>query len=115
MSSFKDIQKELQASERTEPAARDDFWQVFRARAAQRRQEPARAPTFLREHSSGLRWATATASLALLCGLAFLYLRPTNAFAFDTVQSINVSVPHESIYIMSGNDSDATIIWIEGI
>ena len=115
MKSFKDIREELQATARVDPGTGKDFWQVFRARAAHLSQESAPKPTFYRQHAFGIRWATAAASMAIIAGLALMYLQPSASYAYDTVQSIDVSIPHDSIYIMNDDSAKATIIWIEGI
>ena len=115
MKSFKDIREELQATARVEPGTGENFWQVFKARAAHLTRESAPEPTFYRQHAFGIRWATAAASMAIIAGLAWMHLRPTVSYAYDTVQSIDVSIPHDSIYIMNDDHAKATIIWIEGI
>lgn len=114
MKANKDIEKVLKATESIEPESRDDFWTTFRARAARIPQTPMPRHTFYRRHESGIRWATAAASLAVISGVVFFNLRPATAYA-DTVRSIEINVPYTSMLIMNDDAARATIVWIEGL
>ncbi len=114
MKTNKDIETALHATEGIEPAPHDEFWGTFRARAARIPQAPMPRSTFYRRHESGIRWATAAASLTVVSALVFFNLRPATAYA-DTVQSIEINVPYDSMLIMNDDDAKATIVWIEGL
>lgn len=114
MKTRKDIEDALKATESIEAAPSGEFWGTFRARAARIPQDPLPRSTFYRRHESGIRWATAAASLLILSSVAFFNLRPLTAYA-DTVQSIEINVPYDSMMIMNDDQSRATIVWIEGL
>ena len=112
MNVVKDTLQKATEAETTQIESKDAFWSTFRTRAARLQRESAPSPTFYRRHETGIRWVTATASLAVITGLLVLNMRPATAYA-DTVQSLQVNVNHGAVMIFNDDAEGATIVWIE--
>ncbi|MDE0839562.1 MAG: hypothetical protein OSB41_10985 [Kiritimatiellae bacterium] len=112
MNIVKDTLHKATEAESTQIESKDTFWSTFRTRAARLPQASVPSPTFYRRHETGIRWTTATASLAVITALLFLNMRPATAYA-DTVQSLQVAVSHAAVMIFNDDAEGATIVWIE--
>ena len=94
------------------PRAAGDFWGDFAHRAQGASREPYASSAPVHAARAG---AVAVLLLAVAGGVRFLLPSPAPMTARAVVQSLDVSAPHDSVFIMSDEATGGTIIWIGGM
>ena len=94
------------------PRVAENFWDDFAHRAQNLSRDPYASSAPVRAARMA---AVAAAILVVAGGVRFLLPPAAPVMARAVVQSLDVSAPHDSVFIMSDEATGGTIIWIGGM
>lgn len=105
------FKRDLKNAYGVHPRGKERFWSDFRRRAAVTgKREPASRRKWLAP-PVGMRWALGTATIVIIA--VVVYVKPLLVSAEPVVQSLEISQPFDSYFILEDSEDEGTVVWIE--
>jgi len=108
-----DLKRDLKDAYSVTPRDEEQFWTDFKRRASATEQPMPESRWQQLVPPLGMRWALGTVTVAVIA--MFVSIRPHFVSAPPVVQSIEISQPFDSYFILEDERNEGTVVWIEGI